>query len=1234
MKTMKIVLLAVTFYFSSPQLSVSRQIDNIKNSPTSEIAVQTENWTWQKTGTALGLDNIDNVIIDPQDSNLWYVISVENGLYITRDGGAHWTHAINKRGLDAEGLQIDPTNPNIVYAGVWDKVYKSEDRGKTWSIVYTCPEYIRSVLVSKIDGSIYLGPQTDNNSNPAIYKSTDGGHHFTAFPFGVNTHYILCWDIVEDSANNVLYVSVELADHPQPYSPPLFRSFDGGHTWQNIAFVAWHAQKMGVNRFNGSVYFLTEGGTLYRSRDFGSTWTTLSGQAMFFFLLDPDHSERIFGSSSYEAGVKGAWMSENGGKAFAALGLDEIRVTAITMNSDHSKLYSSTWGDGLWVADVPEYVPFSGIRVANTKDTGLWSLREAIKLANVGSGADTIRFNIPQDDPGYDPSSGAWTIAIEEELPMIMDDSLYLNGYSQRELLGEDTNSDGPEIVLTTNSGDIYNGLLITSSYNRISHIVVNGIVGSGIGISGQSAHHNVIEACYLGTGPAGKTAHPNQTGIYIYDGGDNRIGSVNAAEGNIISGNSIQGLVLSSSGCINNLIVGNKIGLTPGKQNLGNQGSGVFVGGNASKNKITENEIAFNSSSGIAVFDAGTEQNTFSQNSIYDNVNSGIFMFIGANGDIQPPVLTIEAGEISGETVANATIEIFSDQNDQGKFFQGSVTADANGHFAWTEKVQGPYVTATATDVAGNTSAFSNAVIPPNDGEIQTFIVTSTNETGAGSITEAISAAQNVSGSKRILFQIPKLDPGFDSQTGVWTIKTTTGINIHTDSLTIDGSSQSDFIGEDCNPDGPEIMFSGQLMGAPKYDCFVAQELTEFNVYDVVLSQYSAGISFINANGGCISGCYIGSDPSGTDSLGNDSYGIYLMNSSQIIIGGTESTAGNLLLGGFYSEIYLEQCSDISITGNIMGIDRLHEHSLSNPVYGPIVVRSSNNIEVSLNIVGGGSVGLTSWQSERLLVRENYFNISQSWEKIGSLSVGVWLSDSSHDNIVQDNKIGFCQLYAIGIQEGAVRNRLSRNLLSGNEFTGIYLSYGTNNNIASPTLLTASPQNVEGEAGAGNIIEVFNDEDGQAREYLGTTTADGSGHFSLILETTPNFANVTATATDADSNTSALSAPLAISQTNVQSIVANSALKYSLAQNYPNPFNPSTVIQFSVPELSRVSVKVYNMLGQEIATLIDKICRPGIHKISWDGKNNAGAKVGDGIYLYQIKAGNFHRTMKMLLLQ
>ncbi len=90
----------------------------------------------------------------------------------------------------------------------------------------------------------------------------------------------------------------------------------------------------------------------------------------------------------------------------------------------------------------------------------------------------------------------------------------------------------------------------------------------------------------------------------------------------------------------------------------------------------------------------------------------------------------------------------------------------------------------------------------------------------------------------------------------------------------------------------------------------------------------------------------------------------------------------------------------------------------------------------------------------------------------------------------------------------------------------------------------------------------------------------------------------------------------------------------YSLAQNYPNPFNPSTTISFAMQKPGNVTIRVYNLLGQEIRTLIDSEITAGKHQVSWDGLNNTGIKAASGIYLYRMDADGQTFSRKMLLLK
>jgi hypothetical protein len=91
---------------------------------------------------------------------------------------------------------------------------------------------------------------------------------------------------------------------------------------------------------------------------------------------------------------------------------------------------------------------------------------------------------------------------------------------------------------------------------------------------------------------------------------------------------------------------------------------------------------------------------------------------------------------------------------------------------------------------------------------------------------------------------------------------------------------------------------------------------------------------------------------------------------------------------------------------------------------------------------------------------------------------------------------------------------------------------------------------------------------------------------------------------------------------------------EFALGENYPNPFNPATSISFAVPEPAHVSLEVYNVLGQKVATLIDAVLQPGYHSHNWDGCGQNGGSLPSGLYFYRLNAGSFRQTNKMLLLK
>ena len=89
------------------------------------------------------------------------------------------------------------------------------------------------------------------------------------------------------------------------------------------------------------------------------------------------------------------------------------------------------------------------------------------------------------------------------------------------------------------------------------------------------------------------------------------------------------------------------------------------------------------------------------------------------------------------------------------------------------------------------------------------------------------------------------------------------------------------------------------------------------------------------------------------------------------------------------------------------------------------------------------------------------------------------------------------------------------------------------------------------------------------------------------------------------------------------------SPLNYSLEQNYPNPFNPNTMIKYSIPEDGSVKLKVYNLLGEEVITLINSFQKAGRYEIVFDA-----SKLASGVYYYRIETQKYTSVKKMILMK
>jgi len=352
-----------------------------------------------------------------------------------------------------------------------------------------------------------------------------------------------------------------------------------------------------------------------------------------------------------------------------------------------------------------------------------------LRTANERGGDDPIVFQIPTNDPGYDPDTRLWTIRPASPLPALVDNGTSIDGRDRAD-------RGGPAGVTAgcTGSGKIVVNFLSTTAgfvasgaYGTLAYLTILGNdVAAAVSIAGTTAHHNVVE-CTVIQGTAWTPsyhawaginllngAHDNtirnnaihSCSIGVYIGGiapthhntltGNRIGGIDsghkpntvagiavdsgahhnaigdpadAASTNVISGNDGPGIVFAGSGTNLNVVANNRIGIHPTADQALPNTAGVWLQKDAAANTVGPgNVIAYNGTDGVGfvTFAGPPGLNRVTWNSIHDNVGKGIFTV-----RLAPPVLTsVSLSQVAGTTnptCAGCTVEVFANPAQSG---------------------------------------------------------------------------------------------------------------------------------------------------------------------------------------------------------------------------------------------------------------------------------------------------------------------------------------------------------------------------------------------------------------------------------------------------------------------------------------------------------------------------------------------------------------------------------------
>ena len=700
----------------------------------------------------------------------------------------------------------------------------------------------------------------------------------------------------------------------------------------------------------------------------------------------------------------------------------------------------------------------------------------------------------------------------------------------------------GTDVGGTLDLGNTGNGILIDDAPNNTvggmtpgARNLISGNNGDGVEISGGGATSNLVVGNYIGTDVDGTVARRNSgSGVLIDGAPSNTVGGTAPEARNLISGNA-RGVWIKDAEATGNLVLGNYIGTdVNGAADLGNSSDGVFITG-APDNSVggtipgARNLISGNNSDGVEISGSGATGNLVQGNFIGTDVNGTVALGNGAGSRGQGVRIRNASGNAIGGTVVSAR-NIISGNRAGGVEISGS-SATGNtvaGNYIGTD-VSGANALGNATDVGGSGVLISSAA---------------DNVIGGASV----EARNIISGSGN-----PFLSPGVMISGSTASGNLVQGNYIGTD---VDGTTALGnfgdglfIIGAPTNTIGGETAASGNIISGN--------------------GQRGVQIFGTAASGNRLQGNYIGTDVTGSISMGNGGDGIFLSGAPNNIIGGTTASAGNVISGNgaVGVEIFDTGATGNLVRGNFIGTDLGGTVNLGNTLYGVFINASPDNIiggtaPGSRNIISGNDSGLfiSGALATGNLVQGNYIGTDVSGAAaLGNTFDGVRIGGAGSDNTIGGTDSGAGNTIAFNGGDGVLVDSGTGNAILGNAIfsntdLGIDLGAdgatandagdsdtGANNLQNVPELASAASGSttIEGTlnslASATFTLEFFSNVTcdpsgaGEGEAFIGSTTvttdAAGSASINVTFQiAVPVGAFVTATATDPGANTSEFS--------------------------------------------------------------------------------------------------------------
>ena len=814
------------------------------------------------------------------------------------------------------------------------------------------------------------------------------------------------------------------------------------------------------------------------------------------------------------------------------------------------------------------------------------SLRYAITQSNLtGPGPNTIDFKIP--------GTGVQTITTASALPTatvpVTIDGTTQPGYSGK-----------PLIVLDgTGAGSDTNGLDLSAASSAIKGLAVDNFGGEGVVLGGSG---DVITGCFVGVDATGKVAAGNGGYYAILCTADSiTIGGTAAGAGNVISGNSGEGLVFQGDGT-GDVVQGNLIGTdVTGTKALGNQGggirvqdpSGVLIGGTAPG---ARNIISGNGATGVTIY---TASDLIQGNYIGTDVTGTVALpnqeyGVAVSGGTSNTIggTAVGAGNVISGNGESGILFNFSSASEPGNLVQGNlIGTDSTGKLSLGNDEQGVNIGNNGTGgfnntIGGTTAAARNIISGNQKGGI------SLGNAGSGNVIEGNYIGTDVTGTIALANTGDGIYIGSNGDTiggtsagagNVISANTGDGVDIgDADTLVSGNFIGTDVSGSKALPNGGD----GVDMGNEANETIGGTTAAARNIISAN-AEYGISITGGDTTTDSVEGNYIGTDVTGTMGLGNGYSGVYITCQSNTI-GGTTQGAGNLISANGTANSF-EGNAGITISGGTFG-------TTGNVIEG--------------NLIGTDVTGKLN---------------------LGNVGDGVYITDSASSNTIggsaanASNVIAFNGRDGVNVDLNSVMDLISQNSIFGNTNLGIDLenahaNAGGNNQEPAPVLssyttlasgstqtewtLSAAPTTtytIEFFASALGSADGVSEGQTFLTSKLETTNAAGDASFTLTTSLPAGETFVTATATDPNGNTSqfSLQATTTALTSSLNPSTLGTTVTFTAVVADPATGTPSGTVIFTIDGQAETPSALAVVSGADQATFSTGTLTVGPHTIT-----------------------------------